>query len=55
MVGAALVTDTVSSGRSMLVHQWLLAKAAAAEKHDNYSIFVFQPGSISSNAWFASR
>jgi hypothetical protein len=26
MVGAALATATVSSGRSMLAHQWLLAR-----------------------------
>jgi hypothetical protein len=39
MVRAALATATVSSERSMLAHQWLLARAAAAEKHCTYSIF----------------
>jgi hypothetical protein len=38
MVGAALTTATVSLGRSMLAHQWLLARAAAVEKHCTYSI-----------------
>jgi hypothetical protein len=38
MIAAALVIATVSSGRSMLAHQWLLVKAVA-EKYLTYSIF----------------
>jgi hypothetical protein len=40
MVGAALMMAMVSSGRSMLARQWLLARAAAAEKYYIYSIFI---------------
>ena len=39
MVGAAFTTATVSSGRLMLAHQWLLVRVAAAQKHCTYSIF----------------
>jgi hypothetical protein len=47
MIAAALVMATVSSGRSMLAHQWLLIKALDAEKHLTYSIFLSQPDSNS--------
>jgi hypothetical protein len=49
MVAVPLMTATVSSGRLILAHQWLLHMATIAEKHYTYGIFLSQLGSSSSN------
>jgi hypothetical protein len=54
MFAAALMMTTVSSGRLILAHQWLLHMATIAKKHYTYGIFFISTWQQLLK-WFALR